>query len=281
MKLNSEPYVKLLKKDNCNRIQTCGRFSLQCTVNIPVAAKVTGGSFCHWFVHGREYKRYGTTVAWFCSWASYLWTENKMPRDTQFHGKWPKKISADSIQSRPVATWQLVQLIGDRLIYFCMRWFTFPTYVQSVKVLWNVEQLRNCHLHKNRLTPGSLPTVCIPWGMTANLINKITVRSPDTDVFVLPLHYSQMIDVPLIWDTGVSNKRQLISINHVSLHLESDTLEALPWFHAFTGCDTTSAFKRKGTRSPPSGGTRRNENSLQFGESGVAFRPSQLPRRPK
>jgi len=68
----------------------------------------------------------------------------------------------------------------------------------------------------------------------------IIVRSPDTDVFVLLLYYSSQIPQPLFFDTGCGNQRRQLDIHKC----------ALPAFHAFTGCDSTSAFVRKGKRGP-------------------------------
>eukprot|EP00919_Chromeraceae_sp_WS-2016_P042231 GHVR01100473.1.p1 GENE.GHVR01100473.1~~GHVR01100473.1.p1 ORF type:complete len:342 (+),score=36.08 GHVR01100473.1:35-1060(+) len=80
--------------------------------------------------------------------------------------------------------------------------------------------------------------------------SAIVVRSPDTDVFMLLLKFSQKIRLPLIMDTGVSDKRRLINITSVSTSISNDLCTAMVSFHAFTGCDTVSVFIRKGKLLP-------------------------------
>jgi len=79
---------------------------------------------------------------------------------------------------------------------------------------------------------------------------SIVVRSPDTDVFVILLAYSIDVPQPLFFDTGVGNKRRLLDIKSVVDVLGQDIAKALPGFHSFTRCDTTSAFVRRGKVKP-------------------------------
>lgn len=78
----------------------------------------------------------------------------------------------------------------------------------------------------------------------------IVVRSPDTDVFVLLLSYCQFIPQTLIFETGSGNNRRLIDIKKIAESIGYDIAKVMPAFHAFTGCDTTSAFVRKGKKGP-------------------------------
>ena len=80
--------------------------------------------------------------------------------------------------------------------------------------------------------------------------SAIVVHSPDTDVFVLLLHYSHRIQQPLMFYTGSGNNRRIILVHKCANELDSDICAALPSFHAFTGCDTISAFVRKGKKGP-------------------------------
>eukprot|EP00794_Sanderia_malayensis_P001844 gene1844-2077_t len=74
----------------------------------------------------------------------------------------------------------------------------------------------------------------------------VTVRSPDTDVFILMLGHKSMIDASLYFDTGSGNQRRLLDIDKIHGQLGAELCEALVGFHAFTGCDSTSAFFSKG-----------------------------------
>ena len=78
----------------------------------------------------------------------------------------------------------------------------------------------------------------------------IVVRSPDTDVFVLLVHFSHRIKQKVLFDTGVGNKRRLIEVQKVSASLGEDMCAALPALHAFSGSDSTSAFVGKGKQIP-------------------------------
>ena len=85
------------------------------------------------------------------------------------------------------------------------------------------------------------------------LQGSIVINSPDTDVFVISLMVSEKIDANINFKTGNKNKARIISINKVkealkdkydvvvSVGLEIFT-KALVSLHAFTGCDTVSAF---------------------------------------
>lgn len=81
---------------------------------------------------------------------------------------------------------------------------------------------------------------------------KLIIRSTDTDVFLLLLHFANVFEQckNIFFDTGVGDKRRLIDINTLKLHLEPDVLKALLAFHAFTGCDSTSSFVRQGKQKP-------------------------------
>ena len=78
----------------------------------------------------------------------------------------------------------------------------------------------------------------------------IAVRSPDTDVLVLLLKFSQNIDRTILFDTGTGNKRRLLNVNDIVSAKGTELCEVLPALHSFTGCDTTSAFVRRGKVAP-------------------------------
>jgi len=78
--------------------------------------------------------------------------------------------------------------------------------------------------------------------------SSIVVHSPDTDVVILLLHYSCQIACRLMFYTGSGNNRRTLDVHKFARALDFCT--ALPAFHAFTGCDTTSAFVRKCKKGP-------------------------------
>jgi len=73
--------------------------------------------------------------------------------------------------------------------------------------------------------------------------SSIVVHSPDIDVFNLLLHYSFQISCTLLFYTGSRNNKHTLAVYKFARELKSA-------FHAFTGCDTTSAFVRKGNKGP-------------------------------
>ena len=77
----------------------------------------------------------------------------------------------------------------------------------------------------------------------------IVIKSPDTDVGVLAVYYSRQISGSLILITGTVKKRRFIDINGIPQKYGDKTCETLPCLHAFTGCDSVSAFSRKGKQS--------------------------------
>ena len=69
----------------------------------------------------------------------------------------------------------------------------------------------------------------------ATRYNNVLVRSPDTDVFVLLLHFSFTIPSKLYFLTGVKDHAQILDIAHIAQELGEEKCRALIGFHAFTG----------------------------------------------
>ena len=75
----------------------------------------------------------------------------------------------------------------------------------------------------------------------------VRVRSPDSDIFFILLYYAERLSgLELLFETGRGNKRRCISITQVGSLLTPALCDALLGLHAYTGCDSTSAFKGKG-----------------------------------
>lgn len=86
-----------------------------------------------------------------------------------------------------------------------------------------------------------------------NGVQRIVVRTVDTDIVVILLGvFGQLLDnYPYIdmWVAfGMGQNFREIHINSVFKTLGKDSCMALPGFHAFTGCDTTSQFQGKGKK---------------------------------
>ena len=83
-------------------------------------------------------------------------------------------------------------------------------------------------------------------------IGNITVRASDTDIAIILLYHSPPFTATLLMDTGTNgrNTRKYINLTAVGEVMGALLCESLPAFHAFTGCDYTSAFVRKGKKRP-------------------------------
>ena len=85
---------------------------------------------------------------------------------------------------------------------------------------------------------------------------KITISSSDSDVFMIALSKSRIINPNLYMLTGTKSKRRIININDVKekwcekslpeTFTEDMFLDSLIESHCFTGCDRVSAFAGKG-----------------------------------
>ena len=79
----------------------------------------------------------------------------------------------------------------------------------------------------------------------------IRVKSPDTDLFFILLHYSQSFtETTILYETGKGNKKRLINMNNIAETFSQEECSALLGLHAFTGCDTCIAFKGIGKIKP-------------------------------
>lgn len=75
----------------------------------------------------------------------------------------------------------------------------------------------------------------------------VVIRSPDTDVAVLAVAHSwQIPEARLLFLTGAKHRRRYVDVSVIARKLGKPFCQALPGFHALTGCDTTSAFCGKG-----------------------------------
>ena len=77
----------------------------------------------------------------------------------------------------------------------------------------------------------------------------IVICAEDTDVFIMCLAFHDKIGVPLFQKCGTRARTRLVDIGRVAATIGIDVCRALIGMHAYTGCDTTSAFAGKGKAS--------------------------------
>jgi hypothetical protein len=79
---------------------------------------------------------------------------------------------------------------------------------------------------------------------------EIMIRTVDTDVVVLALACFHCLHMTELWIAfRTSNNLRCIPIHLLVTSLSPDRCFALPFFHAFTGCDTVSCFTGQGKKT--------------------------------
>lgn len=76
--------------------------------------------------------------------------------------------------------------------------------------------------------------------------STILIRSSDTDVEVLAVHYQSQIQSRLVLVTGTNDRSRIINIPDICDNLGECI--ALPGLHATAGCDSVSSFAGKGQK---------------------------------
>lgn len=82
-------------------------------------------------------------------------------------------------------------------------------------------------------------------------LSNVTIRTVDSDVVVIAVYaFSRMSGIETLWiDFGVGKSRKMIPIHEVCRGIPHSVASNLPFFHAFTGCDTVSTFSGIGKRT--------------------------------
>ena len=77
------------------------------------------------------------------------------------------------------------------------------------------------------------------------------IRTVDTDVVVLAVAYFQDLEnIGNLWIAfGTGQDFRYIPVNEVARSIGPDMANGLPFFHALSGCDTTSQFANHGKNS--------------------------------
>ncbi|KAK3735047.1 hypothetical protein QZH41_001743 [Actinostola sp. cb2023] len=76
--------------------------------------------------------------------------------------------------------------------------------------------------------------------------DTLIVASEDTDVFILCLTFKDMIPSSIFFKCGMQTRVRYVSISSVAQAIGQDICHSLLGVHAYTGCDTVSAFAGRG-----------------------------------
>ena len=79
-----------------------------------------------------------------------------------------------------------------------------------------------------------------------NRKEAVVIVCEDTDVFVLGVSCADQFSIPIYQKRGTQNRTRYVNISNIARILGNDVSKSLPGLHAFTGCDTVSAFSSKG-----------------------------------
>ena len=74
----------------------------------------------------------------------------------------------------------------------------------------------------------------------------VIIVSEDTDVLVLCLAFKSFIPSSMLIKCSSQTRVKFLDVSRMVERIGASTCKALPGFHAFTGCDTVSAFQGRG-----------------------------------
>ena len=99
--------------------------------------------------------------------------------------------------------------------------------------------------HEEAVTKLLLHTKHASKNGEASIINK----SPDTGVVILACHFCKDIPARILIMKKEKTRNIFLEISVIADAAGPHLCDALPGLHAFTGCDSTSAFSGKGKKS--------------------------------
>ena len=85
--------------------------------------------------------------------------------------------------------------------------------------------------------------------LVRHMIQCVVIKTVDTDVLVILIacrHYAAHLESNVYTYFGTGNNIGFYDINAITLMLGEKTVHALPFVHAFSGCDSVSAFFNQG-----------------------------------
>lgn len=88
--------------------------------------------------------------------------------------------------------------------------------------------------------------------LNLDYIPQVTIRCSDTDIIIILLGNMGLVHdrMKISMHVGTGNNHRFIDVNKLYKELGQDLCNALPAFHAFTGCDFNPAFFKKGKQKP-------------------------------
>ena len=76
-----------------------------------------------------------------------------------------------------------------------------------------------------------------------NGMKNILIRTADIDAVILAITFAKKLEVEELWVAfGVGKHLRYLAIHKMASSLTTQQCEGVPFFHAFTRCDTVSYF---------------------------------------
>ncbi|CAC5367122.1 unnamed protein product [Mytilus coruscus] len=83
-----------------------------------------------------------------------------------------------------------------------------------------------------------------------NEMQKIMIRTVDTDVVVIAVSAVHKLNITSLWMAfGVGKNFKYIPVHEIALHMGPSKSHALLFFHAFSSCDQVSSFSNRGKKT--------------------------------
>ena len=149
-----------------------------------------------------------------------------------------------------VQSWEddgLVSILKEKTLYANGGDVCYSFKIRDGRMVKNVEPFLCCtHKEADSRMVYHLKSISAP--------NTVVLRTADTDILVIVLGCFSSLDQEVnTWlEVGLYTKITLRykSVNQLSMKLGDVFCRSLPAYHAFTGCDYTAAFSRKGKVQP-------------------------------
>ncbi len=79
--------------------------------------------------------------------------------------------------------------------------------------------------------------------------SRISIRTVDTDVVAIAIHQFGKLRIEELWiEFGTGRHKRWLPVHEYVASLGNDVCAALPFWYAFTGCDTVSSFGGRGKK---------------------------------
>ena len=138
-----------------------------------------------------------------------------------------------------VETWKMADTrkhLGERLLYVtCEK--------KCIKITKdNVEEVEELHTTQEEADTRML----LHSKHASEAYGAVIIVAEDTDVLVLCLAYCHNISTKMYIKCGIQTRMRIIDVTKLGASLNPSVCKALLGLHAFTGCDTVSAFMGHG-----------------------------------